>query len=118
MLSPSEAGYVLFHVVEVPEQTATYDEAVGHLVEEAKRRLSPLVEWLRDMGYTSELKVAVSRDVVTGVLEALQRESYAVVVLHRKKRGRLERLRLRFTKSTSERLLRQLRTPILVFPVE
>jgi len=115
MLSWTDCEYVLFNVVEVPTQTATYTETIGQLMAEVRQKLENLRSWLEGFGYDIGLKVAASRDAVTGILEELQRNGYSLVILQKRRRGRLWQL---FTKSTSQRLLRHLTTPILIVPTE
>ena len=114
LLAWSDCEYVLFHVIELPVSTATYRETVGYLVADSYKKLESLRNWLMNEGYDVALKVVAARDVVAGILEELDRNHYSLVLLQRKKRGRLGLL----SKSTTQRLLKRLATPILIMPID
>ena len=118
MLEWLDAEYVLFNVIATPTTTATYRETLGDLIESSYSVLSELRSWLENLGYVVDLKVIAARDVVSGITEEIERGSYSLIILHRKRRRRLAAVGGRFLKSISQKLLETSSVPVLVIPVD
>jgi len=118
MLGWGDAEYTLFHVVEVPITTAPYANDLAGILGEVRKRLEPLADWLRGQGYKVEVKVVAARDVVDGIIEEIEESPYLLILLHKKRRKKIEKLLLAFTKSTSQRLIQRASIPVMVIPVE
>ncbi len=105
-----KASIVFYHVVQVPFTSALYEEVVKPMVEEAEKRLRPLVEWASAQGFKAESRIVVSRDVSESIKEEAEKPGYFMVVIQRDVGG------LRLRPSLSAKIIQSLRVPVLVLP--
>jgi len=73
---------------------------------------------LKEYGYETKVKVAVSRDIVSGIVEEVKNGGYSMVVLFRRPRGFWGRIGLKLFKSVSQRVLDDVTVPVLILPKE
>jgi len=118
LLQWREAEYTLLNIIQLPQSTATYEEVILKMIENNKKILEELRDYLREHGYETRIKVAVSRDVVSGIVEEIKNGGYSIVVLFRKPRGFFGRIGLKLFKSVSQRLLDDVNIPVLILPKE
>ena len=119
LLGWRDCSYVLFHVIEIPISSPIYNDALNQLISKAEQKLRETQEWLSRQGYSAEVKVVASRDVVDGILEETEKYPYSLVLLHKKKRRRVvEQVMLAFVKSTSQGLIQESSIPVMVIPVK
>ncbi len=108
---------VLLHVVEVPSRTSALDpEAYRSEIDKAKDRLMELSKWLADQGLHVTVKVAVARNVVEGIIDETETDGYLIVFLM--KRRIRSGWRQFFTRSVSERVVRQASCLVMTAPLE
>lgn len=108
---------VLLHVIEVPSRTATLEtEPYRDEIRKAEGKLRELSKWLTDQGLTVSAKVGVARNTADGIIEETERDGYLLVFLmkRRARRG----WRGLFTRSVSQRVVRNAECLVLTAPLE
>jgi nucleotide-binding universal stress UspA family protein len=118
LLQWKEADYTLLNIIELPQSTATYDDVALKMIESHKKILEELSDYLKEYGYEAKVKVAVSRDIVSGIVEEVKNGGYSMVVLFRRPRGFWGRVGLKLFKSVSQRVLDDVSVPVLILPKE
>lgn len=69
-------------------------------------------------GFDTKVKVAVSRNVVSGIIEEVRQNSYVLIILFRKPQGMFGKISLKLFKSVSQRVLDETTIPVLIMPKE
>ncbi|MEM4450093.1 MAG: universal stress protein [Nitrososphaerota archaeon] len=118
LLQWKDAEYTLLNIIQLPQPSATYHEFILKTVENNKKIIEELGEYLRKYGFETRIKVAVSRDVVSGITEEVRYGGYSLVILFRKPRGFLGRIMLKLFKSVSQQVLDDVNVPVLIIPKE
>jgi len=108
---------VLLHVIEVPSRTQTlnsypYEKEVA----DHRSRLESVANWLRGQDYDVEVKVAIARNIVEGIVSEANLGNYdAVLMLKRRMRKGFSRI---FHRSTSETVIRSVESVVLTTLVD
>jgi len=118
LLQWKEAEYTLLNIIQLPQSTATYEENILEMIKNNKKILEELSEYLKEYGYETRVKVAVSRNIVSGIIEEVKNGGYSIVVLFRRPRGFWGRIGLKLFKSVSQRVLDDVNVPVLILPKE
>ncbi len=108
---------VLFHVVEVPNRTATLDpEPYRNELDKAEQKLNELAKWLRNQSVGVRVKVVVARNVAEGIIDETETGGYFIVFLMKRrfKRGWRQLLK----RSVSGRVVRFANSLVLTAPLE
>lgn len=118
LLQWKDAEYTLLNIIQLPQSTATYQELILKTVENNKKIIEELSEYLKKYGFETKVKVAVSRDVVSGITEEVRYGEYSLVILFRRPRGFFGRVWLKLFKSISQQVLDDVNVPVLIIPKE
>lgn len=118
LLQWRDAEYTLLNIIQLPQSTATYKEFILKTIENNKKILEELSDYLRKHGFETRVKVAVSRDVVYGISEEVKYGGYSLIILFRRPRGFLGRIGLKLFKSVSQQVLDDVNVPVLIIPKE
>ncbi len=117
ILSTKSPLIVLFRVVEVPRRTTPLDPAVWKEdIEKAEQFLAEPAAWLKQEGYSVEMKVVTSRDTADGIIIEANNGGYGLVLMTKR------RIRsgwgAMFHKSISEEVIRYANPLVLSFLAE
>ncbi len=118
LLQWKDAEYTLLNIIQLPQPTATYQEVISEMIEENKKILEDISSYFKLHGFDMKVKVAVSRDIVSGIIEEVRRNGYVLIILFRKPRGMFGKISLKLFKSVSQRVLDETTIPVLIMPKE
>jgi len=105
-----------YHVIELPLTSPMYGDFVKPMLEKRKRALRPLIEWAERQGLEASLKVVAARDIVSSVLEEVEKERYDLVAVQRSEKSLGEKITSRLHMGLPEKLIRSLKVPVLILP--
>lgn len=116
LLQWKDAEYTLLNIIQLPQSTATYQEVILKMIEKNKKILEGLGDYLKENGFETKVKVAVSRDIVSGIIEEVRYGGYSLIILFRRPRGFFGRISLKLFKSVSQKILDDVDVPVLIIP--
>ncbi|MBS7655980.1 universal stress protein [Candidatus Bathyarchaeota archaeon] len=108
---------VLFHVVELKSRTSPVEaEFFRKHIDEAKKFLGKIKDWLTNQGYEALIKVVVARSIAEGITyEANSGDYHIVIMMKRKARRGVKKI---FHKSISEAVIKHVKKLVLIIPTD
>ena len=107
----------LFHVIEIPSMTLPIDSSPFRKeFENAKTKISTIVDWLNSQDFNTELKVVISRSAEDGIIEEANSSGCSIILMMKRRiRGKFHKM---FHKSRTEKVIRDTGCMVLIFLID
>lgn len=105
----------LLHVIETPISTPLGSEGMDDVFMEAQSRIAPLRDWLNNQGYVATIKIVTARKIEEAIEEEVRSAEYSMLFMmkRRQKKGFFGR----FSKSVTEKVIRNVGIPVVTILV-